>query len=69
MVPAEDFGRENENPLLEWKQAKSCLCVVFSVVIRSEPFLDGDRGVDIPVGVVIEGAEISDPHNCMICML
>ena len=45
---------------------KELLCVVVSVVIRSDPFLNGDRDVNIPVGVVTEGAKILDLYNCMI---
>ena len=41
-------------------------CVVVLVIIRSEPFLDGERAVFVLVRVVGEDEDSVDPHNCTI---
>jgi len=40
----------------------------FSIVIRNSSFLGGDGEVFIPVRAAIEDADMSDLHNCTICM-
>ena len=43
-----------------------CLCVVFLVIIRSDPLLDGEVGVSLPAWVVGEDEDNEDSRNCTI---
>ena len=48
------------------RESKECLFVVFLVIIRSEPLLDGEGAVFIPAGIVGEDENSEDPRNFML---
>ena len=52
--------RENKYPHQKERKQKECLCVVLLVIIRSDPLLNGERGVYIPGWVVGENEDNKD---------
>jgi len=61
------LGHENKYPYLRIQRI--LVCDIFDGNQKPIPFLNRDRGVYIPIGVVIDDPNILDLYNCIIYML